>query len=117
MSKNLNRRDFLAVSATGVAGASAAAAQTVTQGSIKGRPARIGFVGVGDRGSYHLDIALGIDGVEIPAICDINPHYLHRANRCSDSLIRRVEPADKDVHDESYSHLVWFLVLGSGIHL
>jgi predicted dehydrogenase len=58
-----------------------AAAQTVTQGSINGRPIRLGFVGVGDRGSYHLDIALGIDGIEVPAICDIAPHYLHRAKR------------------------------------
>ncbi|MCP5116824.1 MAG: Gfo/Idh/MocA family oxidoreductase, partial [bacterium] len=77
----VNRRDFLAVSAAGVAGASAASAQTVTQGSVNGRPVRLGFVGVGDRGSYHLDIALGIDGVEVPAICDIAPHYLHRAER------------------------------------
>jgi glycosyl hydrolase family 109/GFO/IDH/MocA oxidoreductase family protein len=87
MSKNLDRRDFLHLSAAGLAAAAASAppaeAQTPTNtlGSINGRPVRLGFVGVGDRGSYHLDIASGIDGVEIPAICDINPHYLHRAAR------------------------------------
>ena len=53
-----------------------AAAQT--RGS---RPIKLGFVGVGDRGSYHLDIALGIEGVEIPAVCDINPSVLNRAKR------------------------------------
>ena len=45
------------------------------------RPIRLGFVGVGDRGSYHLDAALGIEGVEVPALCDINDHYLYRAKR------------------------------------
>ena len=45
------------------------------------RPLRFGFVGTGDRGSAHLDILLGMDGVEVPAICDINDAYLHRAKR------------------------------------
>lgn len=42
---------------------------------------RLGFVGVGDRGSYHLDAALGIKGVEVPALCDTDPAYLQRAKR------------------------------------
>ena len=83
MSKHIDRRNFLGVTAAGIAAASAgaAAAQTLTQGSIDGRPIRFGFVGVGDRGSHHLDAALGIDGVEVPAICDIDDAYLHRAKR------------------------------------
>lgn len=83
MNRHLDRRGFLGATATGMAAVSAdvAATQTITQGSINGRPIRIGFVGVGDRGSYHLDAALGIDGIEIPALCDINDAYLHRAKR------------------------------------
>jgi predicted dehydrogenase len=88
MSENPNRREFLHLSAAGLAAASAARGSvtqalgsTQTLGSINGRPVRLGFIGVGDRGSYHLDIALGIDGVEIPAICDIAPNYLYRAKR------------------------------------
>lgn len=42
---------------------------------------RLGFVGVGDRGSYHLDAALGIEGIEVPALCDIDDSYLYRARR------------------------------------
>jgi len=42
---------------------------------------RIGFVGVGDRGSFHLDSALGIEGVDVPALCDIDNSYLYRAKR------------------------------------
>ena len=49
--------------------------------SLVERPLRLGFVGVGDRGSYHLDVALGIEGVEVPALCDIKDSYLFRAKR------------------------------------
>ena len=42
---------------------------------------RLGFVGVGGRGTYHLDTCMGLEGIEITALCDINPNYLHRAKR------------------------------------
>jgi len=45
------------------------------------RSIRLGFVGVGGRGSYHLDAALGIPGVEVPAICDIKDENLYRAKQ------------------------------------
>ena len=62
----MNRRDFLFQAA-------------VAQRDI--RPMRLGFVGVGDRGSYHLDVCLGMDSVEVKAICDTNPQFLYRAKR------------------------------------
>ena len=43
------------------------------------RTLRIGFVGVGNRGSYHLDCALGIEGVEVPAVCEVKEDRLERA--------------------------------------
>lgn len=80
MSNEFKRRDFLGLAAAGAAGLSTTgAAQTAAAQTRLTRPLRLGFVGVGDRGSYHLDIALGIDGVEVPAICDINPAVLTRA--------------------------------------
>lgn len=45
------------------------------------KPIRIGFIGVGGRGSYHLNAALGIEGVEVPAICELKPVRLYRAKR------------------------------------
>jgi predicted dehydrogenase len=63
MSEKRNRRQFLNLPP---------AAQNM-------RPLRVGFVGVGDRGSAHMDIALGTDSVEVPALCDISPWYLQRA--------------------------------------
>ena len=57
----------------------AAAGQSA--GSSGRGPLRLGFVGVGGRGSYHLDTCLGLDSVEVKALCDINPNYLYRAKR------------------------------------
>ncbi|MFB3825117.1 MAG: Gfo/Idh/MocA family protein [Bryobacteraceae bacterium] len=51
------------------------------QTSQGGRPLRLGFVGVGDRGSYHLDVLLGMDSVEVKALCDIDEGYLYRARK------------------------------------
>lgn len=42
---------------------------------------RLGFVGIGGRGSYHLNAALGIEGVEVPALCELKPVRLHDARR------------------------------------
>jgi predicted dehydrogenase len=49
--------------------------------SPAGKTVRLGFVGVGNRGSYHLDCALGMEGVEVPAVCDIDDVALYRAKR------------------------------------
>ena len=43
------------------------------------KPVRLGFVGLGGRGSYHLDCALGIEGVEVPALCEIVDSRLQQA--------------------------------------
>ena len=53
----------------------------VRQGSSSGgaKPIRLGFVGIGGRGSYHLDAALGIEGVLVPALCEIVDERLQRA--------------------------------------
>ncbi|MCW5979553.1 MAG: Gfo/Idh/MocA family oxidoreductase [Bryobacteraceae bacterium] len=69
-----NRRQFLgAGSLAGVLKAAGAQRDA--------RPIRAGIVGVGDRGSYHMDVLLGTDLVEVPAICDIDADYLYRAKR------------------------------------
>lgn len=80
MSKRPTRRDFLRHTAAGGVVASTLARPVYPQATITiDKPLRLGFVGVGRRGSFHLDIALGIKGIEIPALCDINEENLHRA--------------------------------------
>lgn len=79
----LDRRSFLKLTAAAASGGTlsqlvfpdAALAGTLRQD----RPIRLGFVGIGGRGSYHLDCALGIPGVEVPAISELRPDRLQRA--------------------------------------
>jgi len=63
MNGEFDRRDFLSLSAGLALSASGISAQTSST-----KPLRFGFVGVGNRGSYHLDCALGMEGVEVVAV-------------------------------------------------
>lgn len=81
MADQLKRRDFIKLSTVSAATMALAGAASQATAQSSDKPVRLGFVGVGDRGSWHLDCALGIEGVEVPAICDIKDHYLHRARR------------------------------------
>ena len=80
MKRDCNHRDLLKLGAAG-AGMAVTGLGLPNKTKARDKPVRIGFVGVGDRGSYHLDCALGMEGVEIPAICDIKKSYLYRAER------------------------------------
>ena len=44
-------------------------------------PVRIGFVGVGGRGTHLYKILLGLDGVDLRAVCDIVPEKVARIQR------------------------------------
>ncbi len=81
MNKSLNRRDFMKISAATAGGLAVTNLGFAGINPREEKALRIGFVGVGSRGSYHLDAALGIEGVEVPAICDIKDEHLYRAKR------------------------------------
>ncbi|MGI8959455.1 MAG: Gfo/Idh/MocA family protein [Bryobacteraceae bacterium] len=70
MLKNYQRREFLKVAGT------AALAQALKAGE---KITRIGFVGVGNRGTGLVKILLDLPSVQIPAICDINEEHLRNA--------------------------------------
>ncbi|MFQ5790875.1 MAG: Gfo/Idh/MocA family protein [Acidobacteriota bacterium] len=76
MQNRLSRRHFLRIGMA--AGVAAGLRQSVRAGSDSA-PTRLGFIGVGSRGTYLLKLSLGIKKVEIPAICDINESHLSRA--------------------------------------
>lgn len=86
MSSKYDRRKFLTHSSAAVGGLALAGmglpfgvmAQSLNNNA---KPIRLGFVGIGGRGSWHLSVALGIEGVEVPAVCDIDPVALYRAKR------------------------------------
>jgi len=82
-----NRRNFMKLSTAAAVGGAAAMsgiglpAEVSARDRTLNRAIRLGFVGIGGRGSYHLNAALGIEGVEIPAICEIIPERLERARK------------------------------------
>jgi predicted dehydrogenase len=81
MKKQISRKEFMQYSAAAGLGMAAMGAGKPEPAAAQNKPLRIGFVGVGDRGSYHLDASLGFENVEVPALCDIKDSYLFRAKR------------------------------------
>ncbi len=81
MSETYHRREVLKMGAAAGLAASAAAAPKKTM--------RIGFVGTGGRGTGLLRNALKLEGVQIPALCDINEANLARAQ---DVVVKAGQP-------------------------
>jgi len=76
MLEQMNRRDFLRVGALAGAAASVAGRSLA---AVEASPLRLAVIGTGSRGTYLLQVALGLEGVEVPALCDINLANLNRA--------------------------------------
>jgi len=85
MNKRIDRRSFVKMTTGGITDIpkpeSVNPAGSSLQVPQSTRPLRIGFVGIGGRGSFHLNAALGIEGVEVPALCELKPVRLHQAKR------------------------------------
>jgi predicted dehydrogenase len=80
--KNFDRRDFLRHSAKlSLALGLSAPGTTALFARPEEKPVRLGFVGVGGRGTYLLRTALDLGGVNAVSICDINEEHLERARR------------------------------------
>jgi predicted dehydrogenase len=82
--ESINRRQFLekssllAAAATAV-GARAASAQVNNSAAVDLKPVRLGFIGVGIRGTLLMEAAAGIAGVEVKAAADCYKGHLARA--------------------------------------
>jgi hypothetical protein len=75
----MNRRGFIKSTAGAGLFVAATGFKNMSSPSSPGRSVRIGFVGVGSRGIAMLKNALMLDGVEIPAVCDIVPERVEQA--------------------------------------
>lgn len=73
----VSRRGFMQAGAA--AGAAMALSHADTQEAQGKRPVRVGFVGVGGRGTHLLRTALQLPGVEVPAVCDLIEAHAARA--------------------------------------
>ena len=89
MNRSIDRRQFLekaslvAAAATAVGGARKASAQINNSAGIAPKPVRLGFIGVGIRGTLLMEAAAGISGVEIKAAADCYKGHLE----CAQELI------------------------------
>ena len=81
----INRRQFLekssliAAAAGAAGGARAASAQINNSAAVNLTPVRLGFIGVGIRGTLLMEAAAGIAGVEIKAAADCYKGHLQAA--------------------------------------
>jgi len=76
----ISRRDFLKINAAaGLSLAAKRAGFNLSSSQPVEKPVRVAVVGTGNRGRGLLGILLNMKGVEIPALCDIQPPHLEMA--------------------------------------
>ncbi len=93
----MNRRDFISM-----AGAGLALAGT---GVGAGNRVRIGVIGTGHRGTSLTRLLTLFEDVDIPALCDIDPEHLAKAQQVVVDAGRK-KPAGYSAGDEDYKNLV-----------
>jgi len=69
----ISRRGFL-----GAAGVAAVAGRSALANGGEPAPVRVAFIGVGSRGTGLLRQLLRVEGVQVPAICDVKVSHLER---------------------------------------
>ena len=106
MTNRLDRREFLKIGAAGTVGMNALGGGLAFASEAPAKPVRLGIIGVGGRGTTHVETLLSMGGVEIPAICDINQEHLARAQAMVEKAgQKRPEGYGRDVED--YQRLVY----------
>jgi predicted dehydrogenase len=106
MANQIDRREFLKIGAASTMGMGALSSGLGLAAAAPGKPVRLGIIGVGGRGTSHLETLLAMGGVEIPALCDINQEHLTNAQSLVEKAgQKRPEGYGRDVED--YQRLVY----------
>lgn len=87
MSHPISRRNL--IRSVAAAGALALATPFIRASDPAGKPVRMGFIGVGSRGSALLRQILQRGDVTVPALCDIDPAALERGLKLVQSAARK----------------------------
>ena len=77
----LTRRNFIKTTATTTLGVTLASTTLAFDQDENKKPVRVAVIGTGNRGTGLLRNLLAMEGVEIPALCDINTDRLANARR------------------------------------
>ncbi|MBT8478179.1 MAG: Gfo/Idh/MocA family oxidoreductase [Gemmatimonadetes bacterium] len=102
----LDRRDFVKAGTGTALGMSLSPAALL--GRERGKAAdrlRLGFIGMGGRGSWLLGLAIRRDDTEIKAVCDIVPEKSQRAAEAV-TEVGRAEPRQFTAGEEDYVNLL-----------
>ena len=99
----MNRREFVKTGSLAMAPLVIGGPMNVFAKSDK--KVRLGFVGVGSRGMYLLKVALGIDYVEIPAVCDLFQDRVQTAQKLVKESGRKT-PAGYSNGEEDFRRMV-----------
>mgnify|MGYP005822529299 CR=1 FL=1 len=95
-----SRRDFIRKSAVVGAGISLAPNLSFGYASSKNEKLKLAFIGVGLRGTNHLNNALLRDDVEVVAICDVDPNRIDIATKkITESGQKKPQVFGKDDYD------------------
>ncbi len=109
---NFDRRNFLKISSIATGGTVLSGmglsrqvmGQSLNLPVDNGKIIRLGFIGLGGRGQYHLSSALGIEGVEVPALCEIREDRLMESKKWVEDS-GRPSPALYNRGTEDYKRL------------
>ncbi len=79
----MRRRDFLRGAAVGAGAGILATGASASRGRpvLPSERVRLGFIGVGGRGTRLLEIFLDLAGVDVVGVCDVNEAHARRARR------------------------------------
>ena len=89
MNSPMDRREFLKAGAVAGAGLAVAGSGFGQTASAEDRPVRVGLIGPGRRGSGLLGLLLSLKGVQVPAVCDVDPA---QAKAAQDMVERAGQP-------------------------
>jgi len=106
MGKPMDRRDFVKLGAAATLAAPFFGAGSRPLLTAAEKPVRLGVVGVGGRGRGLLSLLLKIEGVMVPALCDINGENLRQAQDMVEKAGQK-KPEGYSRDEEDYQRLMY----------
>jgi predicted dehydrogenase len=109
MTNRPSRRDMFQIAGLASLGVAAQAAPAASMAGVpfeRKMTIRLGFVGLGGRGTGQLQNFLGVDNIEVMALCDIVKEKAERAQQLVQKAGQSKTPAVYAGHERAYEALV-----------
>jgi len=104
MSQPINRRRMLKLATAATAGWALPSFRGAGAAESTGKSVRVGVVGTGNRGTHLLRLLCGMEGVQVLAVCDIEPAHAERAQALA-AQIQGTRPEAYTQGPEAYKML------------